>query len=320
MILPMLCYRQDYRQGHAAQEFPCRRHQRSGRTTQSGDFEARVHHCKLQSINLSYLYFSAPVALTFPEDPWVRMSFCLAGSARLGVAAAELLTNPDRGVVLPAFSSISAHCSEGYEELTLRATAEALTKKLAVLLGAPPARTLVFEPNNDSKAPALQHLRRVTMFAAAELDTMGMPPPRSLIAELEQLLLIYFLLANRHNYSALLEQAATHMSPRQVTQVEDFIAASWNQTITMEALVAVTGASARTIFKTFRESRGYSPMAFLKQVRLDHARRMLLEPDGKTSVTAVALACGFHNLGHFARDYRARFGELPSETLGRKVR
>jgi transcriptional regulator GlxA family with amidase domain len=82
----------------------------------------------------------------------------------------------------------------------------------------------------------------------------------------------------------------------------------------------VTGASARTIFKTFRQSRGYSPMAFLKQVRLDHARRMLLKSDSKTSVTAVALACGFHNLGHFARDYRARFGELPSETLGRRVR
>jgi transcriptional regulator GlxA family with amidase domain len=32
-------------------------------------------------------------------------------------------------------------------------------------------------------------------------------------------------------------------------------------------------------------------------------------------VTGVAFACGFQNLGHFARDYRLRFGELPSETL-----
>jgi AraC-like DNA-binding protein len=283
-------------------------------------FEGRAHHCKLQNINLSYCYFSAPVALTFAEDPWVRMPFCVAGSARIQVAATEFLTSPDRGVVLPAFSAISAHCGEGYEVLILRVSAEALTRKLAAVLGAPPSRTLVFDPNNESKAPDLQHLRRVTMFAALELDTMGGPPPRSLAAELEQLLLIYFLLANRHNYSELIEQAATQMSPRQVTQVEDFIAASWNQPITMEALVAVTGASARTIFKTFRQSRGYSPMAFLKQVRLDHARRMLLKSDSKTSVTAVALACGFHNLGHFARDYRARFGELPSETLGRRVR
>ena len=36
-----------------------------------------------------------------------------------------------------------------------------------------------------------------------------------------------------------------------------------------------------------------------------------------TTVTAVGLACGFINLGHFARYYQAEFGELPSETLAR---
>jgi AraC-like DNA-binding protein len=34
-------------------------------------------------------------------------------------------------------------------------------------------------------------------------------------------------------------------------------------------------------------------------------------------VTAVALRWGFGHLGQFAADYRARFGELPSETLRR---
>jgi len=31
----------------------------------------------------------------------------------------------------------------------------------------------------------------------------------------------------------------------------------------------------------------------------------------------VAFNCGFGNLGHFAREYREAFGELPSETLAR---
>lgn len=38
---------------------------------------------------------------------------------------------------------------------------------------------------------------------------------------------------------------------------------------------------------------------------------------GKASVTQIALKCGFQNLGHFARDFRLAFGELPSDTLRR---
>jgi transcriptional regulator GlxA family with amidase domain len=47
---------------------------------------------------------------------------------------------------------------------------------------------------------------------------------------------------------------------------------------------------------------------------------MLSAPDAETSVTKVAFACGFGNLGHFARDYRKAFGERPSETLAQAMR
>jgi transcriptional regulator GlxA family with amidase domain len=42
---------------------------------------------------------------------------------------------------------------------------------------------------------------------------------------------------------------------------------------------------------------------------------MLQAPAEVTSVIDVAFQCGFLNAGHFARDYRLAFGELPSETL-----
>ena len=58
-------------------------------------------------------------------------------------------------------------------------------------------------------------------------------------------------------------------------------------------------------------------MRFVKQIRLKHAREMLLQPSAEATVTSVALDCGFSNLGHFAKDYLASFGELPSETLKR---
>jgi len=59
-------------------------------------------------------------------------------------------------------------------------------------------------------------------------------------------------------------------------------------------------------------------MAFVKEMRLRRAREMLVRTDLSPSVTETALACGFTNLGHFARDYFKRFGERPSETLRRR--
>lgn len=58
-------------------------------------------------------------------------------------------------------------------------------------------------------------------------------------------------------------------------------------------------------------------MAFVKEVRLRHARQMLLSPDADTTIAKVAFLCGFGNLGNFAKDYRDAFGELPSQTLKR---
>jgi transcriptional regulator GlxA family with amidase domain len=71
------------------------------------------------------------------------------------------------------------------------------------------------------------------------------------------------------------------------------------------------------LFRAFDKLRGCSPMAFARQVRLERARGLLLKPDDASSVTGIALMCGFSNLGHFAAAYRDRFGELPSQTLQR---
>jgi len=56
-------------------------------------------------------------------------------------------------------------------------------------------------------------------------------------------------------------------------------------------------------------------MEYVKQVRLAKAREEMLATQGAKSVTSIAMEWGFNHLGHFARDYRARFGELPSQTL-----
>ena len=129
-----------------------------------------------------------------------------------------------------------------------------------------------------------------------------------------------FLCANRHTFSHLLDREEKDTVPFQVRRAEEFIEAHWDQAITIERLVEETGVGARAIFRAFQQSRGYSPMAFARTIRLKRAREMLSAPAPETSVTAIAFTCGFGNLGHFARDYRETFGERPSVTLARAMR
>jgi transcriptional regulator GlxA family with amidase domain len=155
------------------------------------------------------------------------------------------------------------------------------------------------------------------LFLVAQFDIAEFTLPPLAMAEFEQALMVTFLCANRHNYSHLLDRQPSSIAPWQVRRAEQYIEAHWDQPITVEALVIATGVSARSLFHFFKQSRGYSPMAFLKRIRLQHARQLLTLPCAGTSVTEIAFGCGFGNLGHFSKDYFRTFGELPSQALYR---
>jgi transcriptional regulator GlxA family with amidase domain len=196
----------------------------------------------------------------------------------------------------------------------VRFDVDALTARFAALTGDAP-QTLRFEGATDGGSAESARLRRIIEFLIAEIDAAGGETAHPHIAELEQLMMLQFLHASAHTHRDVLERGPARAAPWQVRRAEDYICANLDKALTVEAIAEATGASARAIFKAFNESRGYSPMVFAKMQRLERARALLRAGAPGTTVTGVALACGFLHQGHFARDYRARFGELPSQTL-----
>ena len=76
----------------------------------------------------------------------------------------------------------------------------------------------------------------------------------------------------------------------------------------------------RTVARAFHAIHGTTPLHYLHDLRLAEARKALLWANGSSeSVTRVAMRFGFHELGRFAADYRAAFGESPSQTLRRPI-
>jgi len=82
-------------------------------------------------------------------------------------------------------------------------------------------------------------------------------------------------------------------------------------------LCRAAGVTPRTLSRAFHAIRGTAPSRYLHELRLSEVRQALLSDAGDSSVTDVAMRFGFRELGRFAVDYRARFGESPSETLRR---
>jgi AraC family ethanolamine operon transcriptional activator len=97
---------------------------------------------------------------------------------------------------------------------------------------------------------------------------------------------------------------------RATTQVADRL----GEPPSVAELCAALGVSRRTLQSAFQACWGMGPLAWLTTLRLDAVRRELKRAG---SVTEAATQYGFWHFGHFADDYRALFGELPSQTLRR---
>lgn len=82
-----------------------------------------------------------------------------------------------------------------------------------------------------------------------------------------------------------------------------------------EQLEAVSGMSASTLFRHFKEYTSMSPLQFQKQIRLHEARARL--GASTRDVAAVAYQVGYESPSQFTREYTRMFGRPPRADLRR---
>jgi len=99
-----------------------------------------------------------------------------------------------------------------------------------------------------------------------------------------------------------------------VDRFEEIARANLGQPLNVAEICDALAVSQRTLTRAVQAIRGSSPSRHLHALRLS-AARAALKTDASENVTQVALRFGFRELGRFAVDYRAAFGESPSDTL-----
>jgi AraC-like DNA-binding protein len=170
----------------------------------------------------------------------------------------------------------------------------------------------------DAASAALAATIADALESAALLAGEGITPAHA--AYLHERLLTRWLSAIA---SGLAQGALGTLKPpraraEQLRLAEEHARAHLHEPFSLRALCEASGASARGLQYRFQDVYGLSPQAFCHALRLNEAHRELrrLGP-GDARVADLARRWGFLHPGRFAAEYRALFGERPSETLRR---
>jgi len=254
-------------------------------------------------------------------DYWIQLPVC--GQVEALVGNHTVACNPRLGAIAsPAHERCRFISNAGNARIQLALNQGALIGQLAALLGDAPRAPLEFAPALDLRTGYGQSLAWYVLMAVLDLDQPGsllLNP--SVMSMFEQLITTGLLLAHPHNYSNALQCRERSVGPRDVKRAIDYLQAHLDAPVTLVNLVEASGTPGRTLFRHFRDSKGISPMRYLRNARFQQVRRALMAAQPGETVTMIAMNCGFGHMGRFSVEYRQRFGESPSETLrqGRRI-
>jgi len=208
----------------------------------------------------------------------------------------------------------------GYEALQVAFSRTDLQATASALAGLDSPPYLEFEPSIQLDSGGGGALNRFIQFVVSEVDAeRGLLHSPLVVARCAEAITTQLLTGLPHKHHALLTRPGRSDELRAVRKAAEYLEAHAEQPITVADVARAVGVSVRTLQASFRKHRGTSPMTFLRDRRLDLARRRLVTAPWP-SITDIALACGFDHLGRFSHLYRQRFGESPSTTRSRTFR
>ena len=87
--------------------------------------------------------------------------------------------------------------------------------------------------------------------------------------------------------------------------------------LTLEEIAHESSLSRRQLERHFHNLLSGSPATVYRNIRLEHARALVVETD--MSVLEIATACGFNSTSVFSRHFKKRYGNTPSGVSDKRV-
>jgi len=103
-------------------------------------------------------------------------------------------------------------------------------------------------------------------------------------------------------------------------RIVQYIEENLKQDISVELLAQLSHISIRSLYALFERHADSTPKSYIKRKKLERIHACLSDPSQRVrNVTEIALDYGFVHLGRFSECYKNSFGELPSDTLKRRL-
>lgn len=109
----------------------------------------------------------------------------------------------------------------------------------------------------------------------------------------------------------LMEQTQTLQNRHRFAAVVVYIRQHLNETITVQQLANLACMSKPHFFRSFKQELGVSPLDFVLQERIAHAKKLMKDP--MLSISEAAYQSGFNNLTHFSLQFKKQESITPTE-------
>ncbi len=260
----------------------------------SKSFLQRFNVVPLGRVTLTAMEWGCGMIFQAPSlDGCFDFSLITHGAANVRVGRETVKADPNIGVVMSSLKPLDIRWSDRLVSLNAKVERGPLESYLAAITGIEIAEPLEFNAT-ISATGATATIRRLVHLMADEVNQYDSLLANPLVSErYSETLLTAILFAQPHNYSELLSRSRQSAPPRYVRRAEEYLEAHCDEPITAEALSTVVGVSLRTLYTGFRKHRDYTPMAFLRSVRLRRVRDALLSADQSGAVSQLAFKWGF---------------------------
>ncbi|MET9262128.1 helix-turn-helix domain-containing protein [Amycolatopsis sp. NPDC004079] len=280
----------------------------------SGRSSARITHLVADAVSVGRIELAFET--TYDAGPLGRICLCAVDSGETehrvaGWREPEKFGSGELFCVAPPDRPFAGRAAQGRYTVTTLDPA-----LLGHLAGArQPVRLLAHRPHN---AGAARHLR--TAIAHLRDEVLSAPAVSGnllAVSAASNYLAASVLNAFPNTTSAEHEGSArSDAHPRTLRRAIAFMETHADRDIDPADIAWAARVSVRAVQLAFRRHLGTTPMAYLRRIRLDHARTELWTAvSGKTTVTQVAARWGYARPSMFAAHYRAAYGESPSQTL-----
>lgn len=115
-----------------------------------------------------------------------------------------------------------------------------------------------------------------------------------------------------YGFTRLLSKASQVLSSIDAIKAPvEYVRENYQNDFSIDDLAKLSFISVSALERRFKKYLSKTPKQFINEIRLENARRMLIETS--LPIADVAFRCGFSEHSYFSRQFRLMFGTLPSQ-------